>query len=142
VPVYFQAAARMGPDEPGVRVVTQRLLDFGQVQRVALALGRDVGMQQYRQVALGGQVVDAGHGLVVGPWRIAAGQCSEVIVAGEHFADALPQPRIQLEHALDVADGVLVHRVETRKERVETPPLRRQQLFQGRATYRSVALYQ
>ncbi len=76
-------------------------------------------MQQHRQVALGRQVVDTRHGFVVGARRVTAGQSSQVIVAGEHLANALPQPRMQIEHALDMAGGVLVHRIEAGQERMK-----------------------
>lgn len=89
-------------------------------------------MQQHGQVALGRQVVDTRHGFIIGTWRVATGQRCQVIMSGEHLADALPQPRVHIEHALDMADSILVHRVETAEERVEPLALLTWQLLQRR----------
>ncbi|CRR20541.1 hypothetical protein PAERUG_P52_1_London_26_VIM_2_02_13_00728 [Pseudomonas aeruginosa] len=113
----------MGPDEPHMRVIAQGLLDFRQVQRVAFALGSDVGVQQHRQVEFGGQAIDPRQRLVVGPRHVAVGQRGEVVVTGKDLADALPESRVQLQHATDVRVGVLVGRVETGQERMHAPPL-------------------
>jgi hypothetical protein len=98
----LRTGAGVRPDEPGVRVISQRFFDFLQVQRIFLTLGGDVGMQHHRQIVFGGQVIYPLHRFIIGPRGIASGQCRQVIMAGEHFADALPQPRIQIEQALDV----------------------------------------
>ncbi|MCY1448045.1 hypothetical protein D9M71_646920 [compost metagenome] len=89
-------------------------------------------MQQHWQVALGGQVIDARHRFVIGARRVATGQRREVIVAGKHFANPLPEPWVQFEHALDMTDGILVYRVEAGKKRMKAPSLFGGELFHGR----------
>ncbi|MCY1533704.1 hypothetical protein D9M68_690450 [compost metagenome] len=73
-------------------------------------------------------MVDAAHGLVVGPGRVAVDQRGEVVVAGEHLAYALPEPRVQLQHAADMGVGILVVGVEAAEKGVEAPPLLGRQL--------------
>ncbi|MCY1286178.1 hypothetical protein D9M70_351420 [compost metagenome] len=128
VAVDFHAGARVSPDEAHMGMVAQRLLHLLQIERIAFALGGDVGVQQHRQVIFGRQVVDAAHGFVVGPWRVAVDQRGQVVVAGEHLAYALPEPRVQLQHAADMGVGVLVVGVEAAEKGVETPTLLVRQL--------------
>lgn len=44
-------------------------------------------------------------------------------MAGEDLADALPQTRVEIEHALDMGGGVLVVGIEARQEWMKVPTL-------------------
>ena len=80
-------------------------------------------MHQHRQVMLGRQGVNTHHRLIVGSWRIPGNQCRQVVVTGEDLANALPQPRIEVEHALYVRGGILVIRIKPRQKRMKMPTL-------------------
>ena len=56
---------------------------------------------------------------MIGARRFAFGQRRQVIVAGENFADAFPQPGMHLHHHLDVVDRVHVGGIEAADERVQ-----------------------
>ena len=69
-------------------------------------------------------MIDARHGFVIGARGVTGGQGGKVIVPGEHFTDALPQPWVEVEHALDMGRRVLVVGIETGQERMKVLALR------------------
>ena len=126
----LHAGTGMGPDNPNAWVITQRLFDLLQIQRIALTPRRDIAVHHHRQIKLFGQVIHPVHRLAVGTRRLAVNQRGQGVMTSEDLPQPLPHARIQLQHAADVRIGVLVVGVKAREKGMETVTLIGRHLLQ------------
>lgn len=117
--VHAAADAGVAPDEFGLGVLRHGFLELVQVDGFALPDGGGIGVDEDGEIELCGEVVDAVEGVVVGLGSFAVGEGGEIVMAGHHFADALPETGVPFDHAADVIHGVAIGAVEAADDGVE-----------------------
>src|SRR5579863_81986 len=98
----------MAPDDAGARMLFDGVFYFADIEWLPPPDRTDIAVNGDGHIMLCRKVIERIERDAVGVGYITVGKRGQVVVAGHHLADALPQIRIPLQHPFDMLDGVAV----------------------------------